>query len=119
MRDRAQPVSRRDVCCDVMHAGRRASRGIERAVVTTFAPFSRSTSTTARADPLRPGRDERSAARESEIEAHAVISSLAIVAPSSVKRYRSSTGLPGKSPVTRAVTVTSGPETSTASGSLV
>ena len=38
------------------------------------------------------------------IEAHAVISSLAIEAPSSVKRYFSSTGLPGKSPVTRAVT---------------
>ena len=51
--------------------------------------------------------------------AHAVITSLAIEAPSSVKRYCSSTGLPGKSPVTRAVTVTSVPETSTASGSLV
>jgi hypothetical protein len=46
---------------------------------------------------------------QEEIEAHAVISSLAIEAPSSVKRYFSSTGLPGKSPVTRAVTVTSGP----------
>ncbi len=37
------------------------------------------------------------------IEAHAVISSLAIEAPSSVKRYFSSTGLPGShatSPVT-------------------
>jgi hypothetical protein len=36
--------------------------------------------------PFRPCCDERSAARESEIEAHAVISSLAIEAPSSVKR---------------------------------
>ena len=43
-----------------------------------------------------------------------MISSLAIEAPSSVKRYRRFTGLPGKSPVIRAVTVTSGPETSTA-----
>ena len=38
------------------------------------------------AHPLRPGYDKRSATRESEIEAHVVISSLAMAAPSSVKR---------------------------------
>ena len=42
------------------------------------------------------------------IEAHSAISSLAILSPSSAKRYRSSTGLPGKSPATRAVTMAQG-----------
>jgi pimeloyl-ACP methyl ester carboxylesterase len=64
-----------------------------------------------RADALRAGGDERAAPCQFEIEAHGAISSRAILSPSRVKRYWRSTGLPGKSPVTRPVTVVWSPET--------
>ena len=118
MSDKGATLGRREVRRNVVHAGKQAARNRAsrshhfRAVLSQYLDDGAAHS-------LRPSRDERSATRESEIEAHVVISSLAIEVPSRVKRYCRSTGLPGKSPVTRANTVTSGLETSTASGSLV
>src|SRR6202008_5081351 len=64
-----------------------------------------------RADALGAGGDERAATGQFKLEAHGAISSRAILSPSRVKRYWRSTGLPGKSPVTRPVTVVWFPET--------
>src|SRR6266853_2382918 len=64
-----------------------------------------------RADALRAGGDEHAPTGQFEIEAHGPISSRAILSPSRVNRYWRSTGLPGKSPVTRPVTVVWSPET--------
>src|SRR5688572_21500143 len=72
-----------------------------------------------RADALGAGGDERAAPGQFEIEAHGAISSRAILSPSRMKRYWSSTGLPGNSPVTRPVTVVWSPETWTPSCSTV
>ena len=66
--DKGAPLSRRDVRRDVVHAGKRvapnrASRGHHvRAVLSQHFDDGG-------ADSLRPGRDERSATRESKIEA--------------------------------------------------
>src|SRR5262245_46458969 len=70
-------------------------------------------------DAFRPAGHERATTGELEVEDHGLISSLATLSPSTAKWYRSSRGLPGKSPVSRARTTTSSPKTSTVSGSLV
>jgi hypothetical protein len=59
----------------------------------TFAPASRSTSTTAAPTPFVPPVKR---ARQFKIEAHGMISRLAILPCSSRKKKRRSTGLPGK-----------------------
>jgi hypothetical protein len=90
-RDIRAPLACRQVRCNVAHPRaivtrrRTCRRGDNRAVL----PQDRDDGG---ADPLRACRDERAAAREPGIEAHVVISSLAILSPSRAKRYRSSTG---------------------------
>lgn len=61
--------------------------------------------------------NQRALARQLQIAAHGVISSEAILPRSSAKLYRRSTGLPGKFPVTRPVTIQVSPWVSSSSGS--
>jgi hypothetical protein len=63
--------------------------------------------------------DQGASTRQLEIEAHGVISSEAISPRSRRNRYRRSTGLPGKLPDRRLVTVCKPSFSSTAQGSLV
>ena len=72
-----------------------------------------------RPNALGPAGHKRPLSGEAQVDAHDVISSAAILSPSSSKRYRSSTGLPGKFPVRRLVTTMLPPCCSDAMGVLV
>jgi hypothetical protein len=66
---------------------------------------------------LRAAGHERTTAGDFQVEVHAVISNRAIASLSKVKRYWSIAGLPGKSPLTRAVTTVLWPKVSCETGS--
>src|SRR5216683_475809 len=70
-------------------------------------------------DALCATSDERTAVSEFEVEAHGMISSDAILSPSSRKKNRRLTGLPGKLPVRRLVIRVFPSFCSDAKGSLV
>src|SRR6202047_4675683 len=77
--------------------------GAERAVVITLDADVTQYGHDGGADAHCATRDKRTAVSEFEVEAHGMISSDAILSPSSRKKNRRSTGLPGKLPVRRLV----------------